>query len=117
MITIAHANGYHTKYLHLSRFSANARRGSRIKQGQVIGYVGSTGRSTGPHLDFRVLHNGKPKNPLVALKSAYETKGISKAEMDNFLAQISVFRSQLEYGDVFVAGLSKTAPENSTVLN
>ena len=117
MITIAHANGYRTKYLHLSRFSGNARYGSRVKQGQVIGYVGSTGRSTGPHLDFRVTYRGKAKNPLVALKSACETKSIPKAEMDNFLAQISVFRSQLEYGEVFVAGLSKAEHEKTAVLN
>ena len=117
MVTIAHANGYHTKYLHLSRFSANARHGSRVKQGQVIGYVGSTGRSTGPHLDFRVVHHGKLKNPLVALKSACNTKGLSKAEMDNFLVQISVFRMQLENRDILVAGLSKSSVNNSSALN
>lgn len=117
MVTIAHANGYHTKYLHLSRFSANARHGSRVKQGQVIGYVGSTGRSTGPHLDFRVVHHGKLKNPLVALKSACNTKGLSKAEMDNFLAQISVFRMQLENRDILVAGLSKSSVNNASALN
>ncbi len=117
MITIAHTNGYHTKYLHLSRFSANARYGSRVRQGQVIGYVGSTGRSTGPHLDFRVIHNGKPKNPLVALKSAHETKGVPKAEMDNFLAQISVLRSKLEYRDVLVSRLSAASSGHSSTLN
>lgn len=117
MVTISHASGYHTKYLHLSRFSANARYGSRVKQGQVIGYVGSTGRSTGPHLDFRVVHRGKLKNPLVALKSACKTKGLPKAEMDNFLAQISVFRMQLENRDILVAGLAKTSPDNASALN
>lgn len=117
MVTISHASGYHTKYLHLSRFSANARHGSRVKQGQVIGYVGSTGRSTGPHLDFRVVHRGKLKNPLVALKSACQTKGLPKAEMDNFLAQISVFRMQLENRDILVAGLTKPSAGNASALN
>lgn len=117
MVTIAHANGYHTKYLHLSRFSANARHGSRVKQGQVIGYVGSTGRSTGPHLDFRVVRNGKPQNPLIALKSVCEIKGLPKAEMDNFLAQISIFRMQLENNDILVAGLVKPSPDNASALN
>ncbi len=117
MVSISHANGYRTKYLHLSRFSSNARYGSRVKQGQVIGYVGSTGRSTGPHLDFRVMHRGKLKNPLVALRSACKTKELSKAEMDNFLAQISVFRMQLENRDVLVAGLPNTTPDNAPALN
>lgn len=117
MVTIAHANGYHTKYLHLSRFSANARHGSRVKQGQVIGYVGSTGRSTGPHLDFRVVRNGKPQNPLIALKSVCEIKGLPKAEMDNFLAQISIFRMQLENNDILVAGLVKPSANHASALN
>ncbi len=117
MVTIAHANGYHTKYLHLSRFSANARHGSRVKQGQVIGYVGSTGRSTGPHLDFRVVRNGKPQNPLIALKSVCEIKGLPKTEMDNFLAQISIFRMQLENSDILVAGLVKPSADNGSTVN
>ncbi len=117
MVTIAHANGYHTKYLHLSRFSANARHGSRVRQGQVIGYVGSTGRSTGPHLDFRVVRNGKPQNPLIALKSVCEIKGLPKAEMDNFLAQISIFRMQLENNDILVAGLVKPSADNASTVN
>lgn len=117
MVTLSHANGYHTKYLHLSRFSANARHGSRVKQGQVIGYVGSTGRSTGPHLDFRVVHRGKLKNPLIALKSACQIKGLPKAEMDNFLAQISVFRMQLENRDILIAGLAKPSADNASALN
>ena len=117
MVTISHTNGYHTKYLHLSRFSANARYGSRVKQGQVIGYVGSTGRSTGPHLDFRVVHHGKLKNPLVALKSACKTKALPKTEMENFLARISNFRMQLENGNILVAGLAKHPAGNASALN
>ncbi|MCW8797280.1 MAG: M23 family metallopeptidase [Chlorobium sp.] len=117
MVTIAHPNGYHTKYLHLSRFSANARHGSRVKQGQVIGYVGSTGRSTGPHLDFRVVRNGKPQNPLIALKSVCEINGLPKAEMENFQAQISLFRMQLENNAILVAGNAKASSQTSSALN
>lgn len=62
-IRIQHANGYETAYAHMSRFAKGLRTGSRIRQNQVIGYVGSTGRSTGPHLHFEVLVNKKHVNP------------------------------------------------------
>ena len=58
MVRLRHANGYETYYLHLSRFGKGLRRGARIMQGQTIGFVGSTGLTTGPHLDFRVRKNG-----------------------------------------------------------
>jgi len=63
-IRIKHSNGYVTYYGHLSRFARGLRKGIRVDQGQVIGYVGSTGHSTGPHLDFRVRLNKKFLNPL-----------------------------------------------------
>jgi murein DD-endopeptidase MepM/ murein hydrolase activator NlpD len=62
MVRIRHAGGFETMYLHLSRIAV--RGGVRVSQGQVIGYVGSSGLSTGPHLDFRVLRRGKAINPL-----------------------------------------------------
>ncbi len=63
-IRIRHNSVYTTAYLHLSGYAKGIRSGVRVRQGQVIGYVGSTGRSTGPHLDFRVWKNGSPVNPL-----------------------------------------------------
>ena len=62
-IIIAHGNDYRTHYGHLSRFKKGLKKGSRVKQKQIIGYVGSTGLSTGPHLDYRVQHHGTFKNP------------------------------------------------------
>jgi murein DD-endopeptidase MepM/ murein hydrolase activator NlpD len=61
-VSIAHAGGIQTSYGHMSRIAA--RSGETVRQGQVIGYVGSTGLSTGPHLHFEVLKNGRPVNPL-----------------------------------------------------
>ncbi len=63
MVTIRHPGGYQTKYLHLSRIPKHIRPGRRVEQREVIGYVGSTGTSTGPHVDYRLYKNGRPINP------------------------------------------------------
>lgn len=63
-VYIAHGMNYVTVYAHLSKFARGLRLGSKVKKGQVIGYVGSTGRSTGPHLHYELRYKGKRKNPL-----------------------------------------------------
>ncbi|MDY3069531.1 MAG: peptidoglycan DD-metalloendopeptidase family protein [Parabacteroides sp.] len=63
-IKIKHNSVYTTSYMHLSRYAKGLSVGQRVRQGEEIGYVGSTGLSTGPHLDFRVYKNGQPINPL-----------------------------------------------------
>ena len=63
-LKIKHANNMMTGYLHLSGFAKGIVKGKRVSQGDLIGYVGSTGTSTGPHLDYRVWKGGKPINPL-----------------------------------------------------
>lgn len=63
-VKIRHNSTYTTTYMHLSRFAKGLNVGDMVAQKEVIGYVGSTGLSTGPHLDFRVYENGKPVNPL-----------------------------------------------------
>ena len=65
MVRLHHTNGYETYYLHLSRFAKGMRPGARVMQGQVVGYVGSTGLATGPHLDYRLRKNGTFVNPLI----------------------------------------------------
>lgn len=65
MVRLRHTNGYETYYLHLSAFGNGIRRGRRVFQGQEIGKVGSTGLSTGPHLDYRMRKNGVFVNPLL----------------------------------------------------
>jgi murein DD-endopeptidase MepM/ murein hydrolase activator NlpD len=64
MVRIQHNSVYATAYLHLSRFGKGIAPGVYVKQGDIIGYVGSTGLSTGPHLDFRFYRNGSPVDPL-----------------------------------------------------
>ena len=63
-VTIRHAMGYVSKYLHLSKFAGGLRVGKRVQQKEVIGRVGMTGTATGPHLDFRLFRHGKVVNPL-----------------------------------------------------
>lgn len=63
-LKIKHSGNMMTGYLHLSGFAKGIAQGRRVSQGQLIGYVGSTGASTGPHLDYRIWQNGKPINPL-----------------------------------------------------
>ncbi len=63
-VKIKHNSVFTTAYLHLSAYGKGIVKGARVSQGQVIGYVGSTGMSTGPHLDFRVWKNNKPTDPL-----------------------------------------------------
>jgi murein DD-endopeptidase MepM/ murein hydrolase activator NlpD len=63
-IQIKHNRTYMTQYAHLSGYAKGIRSGARVRQGQTIGFVGSSGLSTGPHLDFRVQENGRWINPL-----------------------------------------------------
>ena len=81
-IKIRHNDTYTTSYMHLSRYAKGLHVGQSVKQKEVIGYVGSTGLSTGPHLDFRVYERGKPINPLT-IKSQPK-KPISEANRDSF---------------------------------
>lgn len=64
LVILSHPSGYETYYAHLAHFADGVRSGARVSQGQVIGYVGSTGMSTGPHLDYRVSQRGRFVNPL-----------------------------------------------------
>lgn len=63
-VRIQHANGYETAYAHMSRYGRGIRSGRRVRQGDIIGYVGSTGASTGPHLHYEVLLNGRHVNAM-----------------------------------------------------
>ena len=93
-VKIRHNSVYTTAYLHLSRFGEGIRQGARVRQGQVIGYVGSTGASTGPHLDFRVWKNGTPIDPL---KMESPSVGpVSKENTEAFLVTYRLAKRELD---------------------
>jgi murein DD-endopeptidase MepM/ murein hydrolase activator NlpD len=93
-VRIKHNSVYTTAYLHLSRFASGLTVGKRVAQGEIIGYVGSTGVSTGPHLDFRVWRNGKPINPLTM--ESPPAQPIHKSNMESFKEYIAPYRRGLE---------------------
>ena len=92
-IRVRHSSKYDTCYLHLSRFKKGLKKGTRVTQGDVIGYVGMTGLATGPHLDYRVSENGKWLNPL-ALKSITPDP-LRGASLTRFRANVARLLPQL----------------------
>ena len=93
-ISIRHNSVYTSTYAHLSGFGPGIKAGAHVRQGQVIGYVGSTGLSTGPHLDFRVYKNGAPTDPL-RIESP-PTDPVKQALMPAYLQQVQRMRAKLD---------------------
>jgi len=85
MLKIKHNSVYSTAYLHLSKYATGIRQGAYVRQGDVIGYVGSTGLSTGPHLDFRFYKNGSPVDPLKV--EAPPVEPVKMENLESFEAQ------------------------------
>lgn len=97
VVRIRHNSVYSTAYLHLSKYASGLRPGQRVRQGDVIGYVGSTGRSTGPHLDFRVWKNGSPINPLKMESPPAEP--LKQEFRDSFRQTVEDYSSRLNYAE------------------
>mgnify|MGYP005768508205 CR=1 FL=1 len=89
-IKIRHNSEYSTAYGHMWKFAKGIRPGVRVKRGQVIGYVGSTGRSTGPHLHYEVIRNGKRVNPRTIKAAAGEN--LKGKNLDAFRRQVAMLR-------------------------
>ncbi|HQG12952.1 MAG TPA: peptidoglycan DD-metalloendopeptidase family protein [bacterium] len=93
MVVIKHAKGYETYYLHLSKFAPQVKPGVRVRQKDVIGYVGTTGRSTGPHLHLSIKQNGRHIDPLKVSKVKEIT--LAGADLERFKSEMAVVAAQL----------------------
>lgn len=106
VIKIQHKNGYLTLYAHMKSFKSGLKRGSRVKQGTLIGYVGSTGRSTGPHLHFGLYKNGRALDPFKVVRvTKTKLKGKNKRA---FLRKTKIISKEL---------LSTISKKDISILN
>ena len=97
-IKIKHNSTYTTVYAHLSKFGRGIKKGVRVKQGQIIGYVGSTGMSTGPHLHYEVIENGKKINSqTLKLPSGKTLLGEERKKFEVEKMRIEILKSDLIY--------------------
>jgi len=106
MVQIKHNGTYSTSYLHLSRYGSSIRVGNSVKQGQIVGYVGSSGLSTGPHLDFRFYKSGKAVDPL-KVKSP-PVKPVNAKNIESF-------NEIMDYWKNYLDNMELTSPVITTV--
>lgn len=97
-LKIKHNETYTTSYMHLKGYAKGIKEGARVKQGQLIGYVGATGVATGPHLDFRVFKNGKPIDPLKMDSPPAEP--ISRSNREQFDKEVCYWKQALREAGV-----------------
>ena len=104
-IEIKHLNNFKTRYAHLYKFSKGIKKGKVVKQGDIIGFVGTSGRSTGPHLHYEVKHKNRTINPIkLRLES---TTNVEEQDMSNFYANIALTRERFlatEFEETETAG-------------
>lgn len=107
LVSIRHENGYETHYAHLSRFATGLAAGARVRQREVIGYVGSTGRSTGPHLHFGLEHNGRFIDPQAELNGP--GRMMPSTYLTRFRRQMQTLETELDR--ISVAPAQEETPE------
>ena len=103
-LVIRHSGGIETQYAHLSRFASSLKVGQKVDQGEVVAFVGATGTATGPHLDFRVMKNGRFVNPDTL--SGSRSAPVSKKDRARFMQTVASARSLLD-SDTAVAEKSR----------
>lgn len=93
-LVIRHSGGIETQYAHLSRFASSLKVGQKVDQGEIVAFVGATGTATGPHLDFRVMKNGRFVNPDTL--SGTRSDPVSKQDRARFMQTVASVRSLLD---------------------
>ncbi len=96
LVVIQHGNRFETKYAHLNDYARGVKVGARVKQGQVIGYVGSTGAATGPHLHYEFLMDGVHRNSRTIHDKLPKAESVPESEKQRFREQSQILLSQLE---------------------
>ena len=108
-IQLKHVNSYATAYAHLSRFARGIRSGARVRQGQIIGYVGTTGRSTGPHLHYEVMVKAKQINPMgVKLPTGRTLGGQNLATFQDNMQRVAALLQTVPAAPSLVAQRAQT---------
>ncbi|MBU1405312.1 MAG: M23 family metallopeptidase [Proteobacteria bacterium] len=112
-IILDHGGGYQTYYGHLSRFANNIKAGAKVRQKQIIGYVGSTGMSTGPHLDYRMAQNGVFANPFnVKFRPRSQLSGTELVLFRQDFQSLTQLASSLDDPKIVVVKNVVVTPEN-----
>lgn len=94
LVTIAHEGGYESAYCHLSRFAGGLHRGQVVRQRDIIGYVGTTGRSTGPHLHFGLKHHGVFIDPATQLNG--QGRMLASGQLGRYRSEMTALRTAIE---------------------
>ncbi len=108
LIIVRHANGYETYYAHLSKYGQGIRKGAKVRQGEVIGYVGMTGWATGPHLDFRIKKDGAFVNPGKMINP--RTDPVDKALRPLYDRRVAVLNDMLKNAGADLLALAELEP-------
>jgi murein DD-endopeptidase MepM/ murein hydrolase activator NlpD len=108
MVEISHADGYATRYAHFSKIAAKIRPGTKVAQGQVVGYVGETGHATGPHLHFEMLRQGRKIN-FLGLRIP-TTEKLHGKDLRQFIREREITLAQLQGESTVVANEVHCSP-------
>ena len=112
LVVIKHSGGFETKYAHLSKYGNGVKKGRRIRQGDVIGYVGATGGATGPHLHYEFLMHGVHQNPRTVHHKLPKAEAISEQEMARFREQTAPLLQQFKtYQDTRILTLNQPSAD------